>query len=67
MDAEKSCMSRHCGYKGEVEALIHATAEVDNKWVIEKGLRGRILVERCQVNQTEGRGVSDSRLTESST
>lgn len=41
MDAGKSCMNSHCGYKGEVEALIHATAEVDNKWVIEKGLRGR--------------------------
>lgn len=34
-------MSGHCGYKGEVEALIHSAAEVDNKCVIEKGLRGR--------------------------
>lgn len=34
-------MSGCCGYKGEVEALIHAAAEVDNKCVIEKGLRGR--------------------------
>lgn len=30
----------HCGFKGEVEALIHSAAEVDN-CVIEKGLRGR--------------------------
>lgn len=34
-------MSGRCGYKGEVEALIHTAAEVDNKLVIEKGLRGR--------------------------
>lgn len=34
-------MSGHCGYKGEVEALIHCAAEVNNKCVIEKGLRGR--------------------------
>lgn len=24
-----------------MEALIHSAAEVDNKWEIEKGLRGR--------------------------
>lgn len=35
-----SYMGGPCGYYWEVEASIHSAAEVDNKYVIEKGLLG---------------------------
>lgn len=66
-----SWTSGHCGYYGEVEALIHPAAEVDNKCVIEKGptgARGRATRWRnTEWYWSEGKRVSESQLTESST